>query len=537
MDWNEFTFVHLEAAAAPQIYERGVDYFRQGHLIKACKIENVLAGVLIGTGGDYKVRLWFEQLDLQGECTCPYQGFCKHMVALAVAWLEDQTRFTDLLPQLTTVLENPLTQTKILLDLIHKDPLNFLTLYPDEATQSDFITTRGMLNLIRNTFSAPQITTDGAVLLWEKVKHMENILWAKLQANDPQATELLVELLTGFEQVVELYQSDSLRQNFGEVVQSIYQMGGTLNPTQVRPLYRKLFASYLNPNLWELAVELKAVLLSCQENDPEFFWQQVAEYLNAEPSLLILIPLYNLLTEVLTGNSLGQDYQAQVTDKLSALPDGCLWLIDRLVETAPDQAYKMAKVGSRLFPEQKAAFRERLIDIHQKRGELKQAAALSFIQFQEAPNFEEYLRLKNILSKHPTDWESYVRKIKQCVTSGGEELLGIRIIIDQRDGQGITDCWERIVMVDELLLALAEIFATEIQVSLLNIYPVLIKTLLDRGGAPYWKAALQLLVTFKRYCCYQGATQEQWELLRAELLEIYQDDFGFKKKFGTIVAG
>ena len=162
MDWNKFALINLEASVAPQIYERGVDYFRQGHLVKACKIDNLLAGVLIGTGGDYKVRLWFNGLELQGECTCPYQGFCKHMVALAIAWLEEKTRFTDLQPQLTAVLENPLTQTNILLDLIHKDPLNFLALYPDEATQYDFITTRGMLNLIRNTFSAPQITTEGA---------------------------------------------------------------------------------------------------------------------------------------------------------------------------------------------------------------------------------------------------------------------------------------------------------------------------------------------------------------------------------------
>ena len=366
---------------------------------------------------------------------------------------------------------------------------------------------------------------------------MENILWAKFQAGDPEAMELLLGLLAGLEQAVEVYQSDSLRKHFGDVVHSIHQICGSLNHNQARPLFKKLFAIYLNPNLWELATELKAVLLSCHENDPEFFRQQLEDHLNAEPTLLILISLYTLLTEVLTGNSQDQDYLKKVAEKLGALPDGCLWLIDRLTETDPDQAYKMAKAGSRLFNEEKPAFRERLICIHQKKGELKQAAALSFIQFQEVPNFEEYLRLKSILSKHPTDWELYLRKIKQFLTSRGEELLELRIIIDQRDCQGITDYWERIVMEDDLLLTTAQILATEIQVSLLNIYPVLVKTLLERRAPSYWKAALKLLVTFKRYCYYQGANQDQWELLRAELQQIYQDDFGFKKKFGTIVAG
>ena len=536
MDWNDVTLINLEAEVTPQIYERGVDYFRQGHLVKACKIDNVLAGILVGTGGDYKVRLWINGLELQGECTCPFQGFCKHMVALAIAFLEEKARFKDLQPQLTAVLENPLTLTNTLLDLVHKDPLNFLTLFPDEAPQYDFITTRGMLNLIRNTFSAPQITTDGAVIMWEKVKHLENILTTKFQAGDPEATALLLEFLAGLEQAVEVYQSDSLRQHFGEVVHSIHQRCSR-NPNQTRPFFKKLFAIYLNPNLWELTTELRPVILSSHKNDPEFFCQQIEAQLNGEASLLILISLYSLLAELLPSDSQIQAYLEKIIVKLSDLPDGCLWLIDRLAETDPDQAYKMAKVGSRLFTEQKSAFRERLIGIHQKKGELKQAGALSFIQFQELPNFEEYLRLKSILSKYPTDWESYLRKIKQLLTNQGEDLLAIRIIIDQRDCQGITDVWARIITEDELLLTTAQILASEIQGSLLNIYPLLIKTLLERRVSDYWKVALKLLVTFKRYCLYQGAKQEQWDLLRTELLQIYQDDFGFKKKFGTIMAG
>jgi hypothetical protein len=536
MEWNDFSIINLEAAASPLIYERGIDYLRQGHLVKACKIDNLLAGVMTGTGGDYKVRLWFNQSELQGECSCPYRGFCKHMVALAAAWVEDKTRFFDLQPKLNLILENPANLTDILQRLIHKDPLNFLELFPDETVQLDFISARGVLNLIRNTFSVPQITMAEVDTVWEKVKHIGGIIIDKFQAGDPQAPELLIELLSGLEAMAEVCHNESLNKFLADFIHSLHPADNQ-NRSMVRPLIKKLLAIYLNPNLWELTFELKSVLLDLYKYDPDFWHLQIYERLSGELSLLVLISLYTLLIEVSPGNQQLQECLDKITGKLDVSPDGRLWLIDRLMESDVNQAYKMAKAGLRLFTQEKAGFRERLIVIHQKRSEFKQAAVLSFIQFQEQPNFEEYLRMKMILSKHPSDWEQYLKKIKRFLMEQDLEELILRILIEEQDIQGITQNLERIITDDTLLMSAAKLFASRIEAGLTPLYPVIIKTLLSRRAPDDWKAALQLLVTFKRYCHYDVAKKDEWLLLRDELLQIYQDDSGFEKKFGSILAG
>jgi hypothetical protein len=534
MEWNDFSIINLEAAVSPLIYERGIDYLCQGHLMKACKIDDLLAGVLTGTGGDYKVRLWFNQSELQGECSCPYHGFCKHMVALAAAWVEDKTRFFDLQPQLTLILEKPANLTNILLSLIRKDPLNFLELFPDQSAPLDFINARGVLNLIRNAFAAPRVTTADAEAVWEKVKHLERLVVDKFQAGDPQAPELLIELMSGLEKTAESCYNQSLNKFFADFIGSLHPVAGQ-NPAMIRPLLEKLLAIYLNPNLWELTGELKPVLLNLYENDPDFFRLQVNKRLNNEPSLLTLISLYTLLAEDSPDDPRLQEALRRITERLYALPDGRLWLIDRLMESDPGQAYNMAKTGLQLFAQAKAGFRERLIVIHQKQAEFKQAAAFSFIQFQEEPNFEEYLRLKEILSIHPADWEHYRRRIKKLLMEQGLEILTLRIMVEDQDLQGMTHNLERILADDTLLMATVKLFTSKIETGFTQFYPPLIKALLERRVPSDWKAALQLLVTFKRYCCYDAAKKDEWLQLRDELLRTYPDDTGFTKKFGSIL--
>jgi Uncharacterized conserved protein len=535
MEWNDFSHIHLEASVSPQIYERGMDYLHQGHLLKACKIDNILAGVLAGTGGNYKVRLWVTQSGLQGECDCPYHGFCKHMVALAAAWMEEKGRFVDLQSNLAMIQANPSLQTDILLALIHKDPLNLLELFPEQNIKADFINARGVLNLIRNAFSAPHLTPTDAEALWEKVKHIHELIAAKFQAGDPEAPGLLIELISSLEKTVAGCHQQFLNRFFLDFLKSLLPANHE-NRNMIGPLGQQIFEIYFNPDLWELAVEIKPMLLSLCETDTVFLLQQVEERFESASSLLTLIALYALLADIASPNLQFQELLSKVTAKLCSTSEGCLWLVDRLLEDDPDQAFQTAKMGLKRFPLEKAGFRERLIGIHQKRAELKQAAALSFIQFQEGPNFEEYLRLKKILSQHPANWEQYLGKIKRLLAQQGLEVLSLRILIAEKDYQGIAQNWERMTADDTLLMAAASLFAVRVEADFTPLYPALIKILLERRTASEWKAASQLLITFKRYCNYDVAKKNEWLLLGNELRQMYQDDGGFMKKFGGILA-
>ncbi|HBE77327.1 MAG TPA: hypothetical protein DDW65_06035, partial [Firmicutes bacterium] len=399
---SDFSIFHLEAAATPEIYQRGVEYYQQGHLAKACKIDHILAGLITGTGGTYKVRLWYGHSGLQGECSCPYQGFCKHMVALAIAWLKEANCFIDLQPQLNEILDEPANLIALLLKLIHQDPLNLLELLPDRINQTDFISARGVMNLIRNTFSAPQFSMEQIAELWEKVNRLIPLIAAKIQVGDPQAEDLLLELITGLEQEFEIIPSNSCCEIFKNLVHSLEPVLPCLDPAQQRRVFEKFWLLYLKSNLWEPALELKPLLLSLHQYDITFLEQKTGNFLNGEPSLLQMISLYLLFYESSAKDPVFAGLLEKIRAKLAARPDGRLWLIDRLLENEPDQAFRLAKTGIRLFLQEKSAFRERLIAIHHKRAESKQAAALSFIQFQANPNFEEYIPLKMLLDKYPS---------------------------------------------------------------------------------------------------------------------------------------
>jgi hypothetical protein len=117
----------------------------------------------------------------------------------------------------------------------------------------------------------------------------------------------------------------------------------------------------------------------------------------------------------------------------------------------------------------------------------------------------------------------------------GFDILNLRIMIEEQDLRGINHNLERVMADNTLLMALAEICASKIEAGFTQLYPTLIKTLLYRGTSPDWKAASQLLVTFKRYCLYYEANTEEWLHLRDELREIYQADSRFVKKFGNIL--
>ncbi len=535
MEWTDFSRENLEAATSPAIFQRGVEYFRQGHLVKACRIDNQISGLVTGAGGDYKVRLWLEGTQLQGDCSCPYPECCKHMIALGMAWLEGRTAFIDLDPQLSTILGNPVAQRNILLDLIHKDPINFLTLFPD-LHENNFISSRGIANLIRNTFDLPRITISHAEALWEKIERVEQLIHQKLKAGDPLAIHLLLELLSGYEKAFASYHNEELIQLWKNEIHSIRSLLNACKQSELELIYEKTWFFYIDPNLWELSMNLRDLLWNLHPYCPDVLFNRIDECFVREPSLLVLISLYTLLAKAPYEGSRLQNCLDIIVSKLTETTEGSLWLLDSLIESNLDQAYQLARRILHRFPGEETHFRERLIIIHQKRSEFRQAASLSFIQFRENPNFEEYCRLKVLLANSAEDWMFYSKKIRECLKDSADKLLVLQIFMEEGEVQEISKHLSQIYEEEKLFAYITGMLGSRIRESFIPFYPYFIKQLLLRESSNDWKAALELMIILKRYCLNQGTERYRWIQLQKELQQTYQNDVRFSKKFATILA-
>lgn len=88
----------IQALATPESFQRGREYYEAGAIFNAALQGDVLLGECEGNSApSYQVRVQFDSAGIrEAECTCPYEwgGYCKHVVALLLAYLHDRKRFT-----------------------------------------------------------------------------------------------------------------------------------------------------------------------------------------------------------------------------------------------------------------------------------------------------------------------------------------------------------------------------------------------------------------------------------------------------------
>ena len=71
-------------------FMRGEVYWRKGHVESYAVVGDAVDGVVMG-GERYRVQISIESGVLTARCTCPVGSFCKHAVAVALAYLAKQT--------------------------------------------------------------------------------------------------------------------------------------------------------------------------------------------------------------------------------------------------------------------------------------------------------------------------------------------------------------------------------------------------------------------------------------------------------------
>lgn len=143
-------------------WQRGVNYYEQGNVLSLFEDEGTIIAKVSGTR-DYKVKLWTENGDLDGSCTCPMGDtgvFCKHCVAVGLTYLEGGAGCApkDLKKQKTKGLEAAITLADIRQYLSQQKTDTLIEMIMDCLTEDDSLRERLVMKAAR--FGQKELNVD-----------------------------------------------------------------------------------------------------------------------------------------------------------------------------------------------------------------------------------------------------------------------------------------------------------------------------------------------------------------------------------------
>ncbi len=167
--------------AGERSYDRGLDYYRNGHVESLEEWEDGVRAVVSGTQ-DYTVRFSSDEGVLDYNCDCPYGSdgtFCKHCVAAALAWLNRGSKEQMRRGKAKEI--TPAAAEKLLLLEGHEQ---FVRMVMDWAKDDDKLRERVMLLAARRSspeagVAAARRAFERAVRVRDYVDYREASSWAR----------------------------------------------------------------------------------------------------------------------------------------------------------------------------------------------------------------------------------------------------------------------------------------------------------------------------------------------------------------------
>lgn len=89
------------AKVTEKSFKRGTDYYDWGMVETVIRRGSRLFADVLGSEEDlYHVGVSFQEGDFSASCTCPYDwgGYCKHIVAVLLTWMQDGDSVAVLTP-------------------------------------------------------------------------------------------------------------------------------------------------------------------------------------------------------------------------------------------------------------------------------------------------------------------------------------------------------------------------------------------------------------------------------------------------------
>ncbi|MFA6311326.1 MAG: DUF6880 family protein [Sterolibacterium sp.] len=433
--------VTLEDLAGSTAFLRGEEYFSIGAVGRLRATDDKVAAKVEGTE-TYQVELWDDDGELAYDCTCPRAAdgyFCKHCVAVGLAWLAEQAAETKpkskggkakrrdpwrgIKEYLTA--QAPETLIELLLDVAQRDD----RLYQSLLLKAERTGGGG------NVAKAYQRAIDGATRIHGFVDWREAGTFA---GNIDQVAESLAELLKPDTAATLVELAEYAIERVENALEQIDDSNGTVSGTVygLGELHQKACAM-ARPEPIGLAERLFHLETTLPFNVCSF---DAATYRNvlgkeglrryrelAEAEWRKIKPRdskdghdgnrYRITRIMEQLAEASGDAEELVAIKSRDLSSGYRYLeIAEILTKARqrDKALEWAERGLKAFPERPDnRLRDFLVAAYLKRKRSDEALQLTWIQFEERPGLEHYMKLHDVAGKLDRWPEQRIRALAQ----------------------------------------------------------------------------------------------------------------------------
>jgi tetratricopeptide (TPR) repeat protein len=408
-------------------YARGEAYFEDRRVQSLAENLNVVTGQVQDTE-TYQVKLWVEDGELASSCSCPWAAegnFCKHCVAVGLAWLEQDSETNGGVPKAGKTPVKPRITPDDVRAMLNSEGKGYLVeIIMNQAAADNALAERLVMKAARRGQGGPDIATyrqvitnafrTGGFVDWRGVSDYVQRIHQAIAGVE----ELLREGYAA--QVIELVEL-GLRQcerALGEVDDSDGEVGGIRDRLQelhlaacrtARPepeaLARKLF-DWEMKSQWDVFYGAARTYARVLGRKGLATYRKLAEPIWAEvPALepndkrdsfehkrFAVTCIMEALAE------LSGDIEEQVAVKSRNLSRACDFL--QIAEIyrrngQNDRALEWAEKGVKAFPERTdSRLREFLADEYHRRSRHDEAMALVWNEFADHPSLEDYRLLK-----------------------------------------------------------------------------------------------------------------------------------------------
>ncbi|MGE5529825.1 MAG: SWIM zinc finger family protein [Patescibacteria group bacterium] len=509
--WRDVALEDLEAVVPRAVLERGREYLSHGRVAARLVAGDRLAGSVMGSAGWYTAEITLAGGELVSACTCPYDGpFCKHAVALLLAWLNDPAGFADLESLLAAWEASPGALRRLSRELCLAAPARALQLL---APGGDGAGVEAAASLASNVLAWKEASLRDLDALGERLDWLAQQLGLAVARGDADAAAAWADLAG---RLLDLWReapagerlTGLVRRHLLAAADAFAGRGGQSSPALVERL-----AGLIGPETRPFLVEIVRWLIAAgaEAGDLAAAGGEAREVMN-------------LLRR-------GPSVELVKTADFSAL----LLLLDALERwRRPGEAAALARACLRRPEEaERYVFRQRLARYHLDAGERRQGLAYLCANFRARPDQAGWEALRRV-AREAAEWPRVKREIWPVVLAGGRDLRA-RAALDERDPELLSTLAAELGHADRWAVTVRAALAAYDPESGLGLLLAGARDALSDGGYAARKRAASYLRALARACRGLGRAG-RWEEIRAGLREEFPPALNWPE-LGALLAG
>jgi len=550
----------LVGLAGKRYFERGEGYHRGGHVYSLVEHDGVIVAKVAGTE-EYRVSLWAED-GLAYSCDCPLGmdgAFCKHCVAVGLAWLEEGGE----------VSEEPVTMDDVREYLEGREKDELVGIVMEQAMEDERLRERLLLRAVRTGGGTPDAAAFRRAIdrvveppgdywghgsPWDYARKLESMVESLAdllkEGFAAETIELSEYALAEVEEKAMDYDADGSVHGVLEALEEVHHAACLEARPDPEALARRLFD-------WEMGGHYDTFYGAVERYADVLSEKGLAEYRRLAGEEWARLPTlgpdraasrsYDRRKTRLTGimRSLADDVEelVAVESKDLSRPQAYLRIAGIYQEAGDaDKALEWAEEGIWVFPDEKhTGLRDFVIERYHERSRHAEAMALAWDRYAERPRLEEYQRLKSHADR-AGGWKTWREKalaaVREDIARRKEEAARSYLArpVDHSTPVEIL-LWEGEVEAawreakeggcsERLRMELADRRARDHPEDSLSIYEARIEPLVEQTNNAAYKEAYDLLL--KTRALMQGLGREQeFE----EYVELLREEYKRKRNF------